>query len=105
MCLEQYVGSTEDFKPRVRIHKSDNNLNRTEKCGVAKHFNGKCCNAQTGPNGNFAIQIIEVVPSNKQNDAFLWEREKYWQAQLFTLTHGMNSLDDWYSTKRKGHRN
>ena len=21
----------------------------------------------------------------------LWEREKYWQAQLFTLTHGLNS--------------
>ena len=24
----------------------------------------------------------------------LWEREKYWQAQPFTLTHGLNSPND-----------
>ena len=34
----------------------------------------------------------------------LWSREKYWQAQLFTLTHGMNRTWDWDSSNRKGYR-
>ena len=34
----------------------------------------------------------------------LWEREKYWQCQLFTNTHGMNSVSDLYASKRKGCR-
>ena len=34
----------------------------------------------------------------------LWEREKYWQCQLFTNTHGMNSVSDLYAGKRKGCR-
>ena len=34
----------------------------------------------------------------------LWSREKYWQAQLFTLIHGMNSTWDWFSSNRKGYR-
>ena len=35
----------------------------------------------------------------------LWEREKYWQAQLFTLTHGLNSPNEWYAQNRRGYRN
>ena len=31
-------------------------------------------------------------------------KEKYWQAQHFTLSHGMSSTRDWYSTNRKGYR-
>ena len=104
-CLQQYVGSSEDFKPRARLHKSDNNLNISERCGVAKHFNSICKHPELGPNGYFTIQIIEVIPTKLCNDEYLWDREKYWQAQLFTLTHGMNSLDDWYCKKRKGHKN
>ena len=50
------------------------------------------------------MQIIEVIPPNKCNDAYLLEREQYWQAQLFTISHGMNSPDDWFSTNRKGYR-
>ena len=35
----------------------------------------------------------------------LWEREKYWQAQLFTLTHnGLNSPNEWYAKNRRGYR-
>ena len=25
---------------------------------------------------------------------FLWERDKYWQARLFTVTHGLNSINN-----------
>ena len=34
----------------------------------------------------------------------LRQGEKYWQAQLFTLTHGLNSSSDWYCLKRKVYR-
>ena len=34
----------------------------------------------------------------------LWERKKYWQAQLFTLTHGLNSPNEWYAQNRRGYR-
>ena len=34
----------------------------------------------------------------------LWEREKYWQAQLFTLMHGLNSPNEWYAQNRRGYR-
>ena len=27
-------------------------------------------------------------------DNILWEGEKYWQAQHFTLTHGLNSVNE-----------
>ena len=34
----------------------------------------------------------------------LWESKKYWQCQLFTNTHGINSVYDLYASKRKGCR-
>ena len=102
-CKEQYVGSTNKFKPRVRGHKSDNKHNKTF-CGVAKHFNERCKHPQLGANGYFSIQIIEVVPNHLRNDFHMLRREQYWHAQMFVITHGMNSTDDWFSSERKGHR-
>ena len=55
---------------------------------------------------NLKIQIIEQVFKSNQFsiENLLWEREKYWQAQLFTNLYGMNNINDLYSTKRKGYR-
>ena len=41
------------------------------------------------------MQLIEhvLVREGEDADKFLWEREKYWQAQLFTLTHGLNNMN------------
>ena len=47
------------------------------------------------------IQVIESVQCDYNLEGKLWERERYWQCQLFTNTHGMNSVSDLYSTKRK----
>ena len=76
------------------------------RCSTAKHFNNKCCS----PNNKHAylkVQIIEQVLTN--NNQFgtgnlLWEREKYWQAQLFIGLNGMNNINDLYSLKNKGYR-
>ena len=36
------------------------------------------------------VQLIELVVAieGEDIDKILWEKEKHWQAQLFTLTHG-----------------
>ena len=101
--LKQYVGSTTDFKSRFRIHKSDIKTNK-DRCGTPKHFNVKCKN-DNNICQFLSVQIIEQVYSNATDiEEILWHREKYWQSQLFTTTHGMNSLTDLYCSKRKGYR-
>ena len=87
----------------MRIHKSDNHLNR-QRCGPSKHFNQICKHPELGANGYFKVQIIEVLTINNRTDKMLLSREQFWQAQLFTLTHGMNSQEDWFSKERKGFR-
>ena len=98
------MGSAINFKQRFRIHKSDIKTNK-DRCGTARHFNNKYC----GPNSNHAylkIQIIEQVFNNNQFsiEDLLWEREKYWQAQLFTNLYGMNNINDLYSINRKSYQ-
>lgn len=105
-CLsEQYVGSTEKIYDRTILHISDIHTGKIERCGVAKHYNCKCIDSEK-PKKYFKLQIIEHIKSqqNKSIDDIMWSREKYWQAELHTLTKGMNSLNDWYSSKRKGYR-
>ena len=54
---------------------------------------------------NIEVQLSEKVQEgNCDLEGKLRCREKYWQAQLFTLSHRMNSTWDWYSTSRKGYR-
>ena len=95
-CLEQYVGSAANFKSRFRIYKSNIKTNK-DRCGTEKHFNGICKN----DNNIFqflSVQIIEQVYSNATEiKEILWHRENYWQSQLFTTTHGMNSLTSYYN--------
>ena len=103
-CREQYVGSAINFKQRFRIHKSDIKTNK-DRFGTARHFNNKCCS----PNNNHVylkIQIIEQVFNNSQFciEDLLWEREKYWQAQLLTNLYGLNNIHDLYNMKKKGYR-
>ena len=52
------------------------------------------------------IELTEkVFVQNDDNiDKVLWEREKHWQAQLFTLSHRLNNPNEWYALNRKGYR-
>ena len=34
----------------------------------------------------------------------LWGREKYWQTKLFTLTHRLNNMNEWYALNRRGYK-
>ena len=98
---QQYVGSAfeSNFKPRFRVYKSDINTGK-DRCGVTEHF----LNNFAGINKleNVEVHLIEEVKEgNYDLEGKLWSREKYWQAQLFALIHGMNSAWDWF---RKGNK-
>ena len=101
-CEYQYIGSAIDFKARYRIHKSDIKTSK-DRCGTARHFNRKCTDVQN-PHRFLQVQLIESVTSDLDHENELWEREKYWQCQLFTNTHGMKSVSYFYASKRKGRR-
>ena len=103
-CGKQYIGSATGFKGRFRIHKSDINTGKV-RCGVANHLLN-VCQSEGNKFEYLQIQLIEQVSVNncKNIDKMLWEREKYWQAQLFTLTRGLNSPNEWYAQNRRGYR-
>ena len=86
LCKDQYVAYKNNFKPRFRVHKSDINTDVGKLENIELHF------------------IEQVEEGNYDVEGKLWCREKYWQAQLFTLSHGINSRLDWYSTNRKSYR-
>ena len=104
-CKRQYIGSALNFKQRFRIHKSEIKTNKN-RCGTARHFNNVCCHT-SNPHNYLKVQLIEQVLCNdadKDIEAILWEREKYWQSQLFTNVYDMNSVSDLYSRKINGCR-
>ena len=101
-CTLQGAGSAITVKERFRIHKSDINAGK-KRCGAAKNFL-ECCTS-AGKFDNLKIQLIEFVnvPDNLLEQK-LWQREKYWQVQIFILCHELNSPSDWYCLNRKGYR-
>ena len=104
-CLEQYFGSAIKFKSRFRIHKSDIK-SKKDRCGTARLFNNKCSDS-SNPSVYLRVQFIDKVYciyEDSNIEDILWDREKYWQSQLFTNVKGMNSISDLYSIKRKGCR-
>ena len=85
------------LKKDLEIHKSDINTGKV-RCAVANHLLNVCYSE-----GNkfeyLQIQLIEQVSVTYSKNIYkmLWEREKYWHAQLLTLTHGLNSPNEWYA--------
>ena len=103
-CGKQYVGSAAGFKERFRIHKSDINTGKI-RCAAASRLLNVCCSLARKFE-YLQVQLIEKVSvQNDDNiDKVLWEREKYWQAQLFTLSHGLNNPNEQYALNRRGSR-
>ena len=103
-CGKQYVGSVTGFKERFRIHKTDTNTGRV-RCDVANHLlNVSCFSASKFE----YLQVLLIEKASVQNDddinKVFWETKKYWQAQLFTLSHGLNNPNKWYALNRRGYR-
>ena len=85
---------------RFRLHKSDVN-NGKERCGLANHLFNFCCSSAK----YLQVKLIEKVSVQNDDDInkVFWEREKYWQTQLFTLSHGLNNPNKWYALNRRGY--
>ena len=52
------------------------------------------------------VQLIEKVSVQNDDDIdkVLWEREKNWQVQLFTLSQALNNPNEWYALNGRGYR-
>ena len=87
---DKYISLEVDFKPHFRVHESDVKAKK-ERCGTSRHFRKKCL---CFTSGYVKVQIIE------QN----YSEDPSKQSQLFTVTHGMNSINNLDSKKRKGYR-
>ena len=103
-CGKQYLGSTTGFEERFRIHKGDRNTDEA-RCGVWNDL----FNVFHSSASNFdylQVQLIEKVSVQNDDDIdkVLWEREKYWQAQLFTLSYRLNNPNEWYVVNKRGYR-
>ena len=98
-CGDQYVGSAADFKARFRIQKSDIKTKK-DRFGTARRFKNKFCD-RSNSQIFLQIQLIKSAQNDVNLEGKLWERVNYWQCQLFTNTHGINSVSDLYSSKKK----
>ena len=101
-CEDQFIQWAIDFKGRFRIHTSDIKTKKG-RCGAVSHFNSKCSDVQNA-HRFLQIQLIESVVGDLDLENNLWERANYWQSQLFTNIHGMDSVSDLYASKTKGFR-
>ena len=64
------------------------------------------CRYSTSKFEYLQLQLIEKASAQNDDDIdkVLWEGEKHWQAQLFTLSHRLNNPNEWYALKRRGYR-
>ena len=93
-CGKQYVGSATGFEERFRIHKSDIDTGKV-RCGVTNHLLN-ACRSSASKFEYLQVQLTEKVSAQNDDDIdkVLWERKKYWQAQLFTLSLGLNNPNE-----------
>ena len=99
LCEKQGVGSTFDWKPRMRNYKC--HINRGVKsCHIVKHF----LDVHKGFE-NLRFIMLDSVDnvdglSTERIDELLLEKEKFWIGTLLTQHKGLNSTHDWARTKR-----
>ena len=99
LCREQGVGSTFDWKPRMRNYKSHISKGR-RTCRIVNHFIDVHKGFQ-----NIRFILLDCVDnvdglSIEQIDDLLLEKEKFWIGTLVTQHKGLNSTHDWVRTKR-----
>ena len=105
-CMEQGVGSTVKWKPRLRNYKSWVKL-RIRQCRMGNHFidNPGCRGPEENPWANMKFTIIDCLDNVEnltleQIDHELLKKEKMWIRKLLTYHHGMNSSHDLNRTRR-----
>ena len=86
LCNRQCVGSSVNFRARLSNHKS-HIKQRKRTCRLVNHF---IDNAHDHPLSSLKFVLIEKVST--KTEEFLEQRERYWQAQLWTYKpYGFNA--------------
>ena len=98
-CGDHYVGSAAGFKARFKIRKS-NIKTKKYRFGTARHFKNKFFD-RSNSQIYLQVQLIKSAQNDVNLEGRLWERVNYWQCQLFNNAHGINSVSDLYSIKKK----
>ena len=105
-CKLQGVGSTVNWKPRLRNYKSWVKK-RIRKCRMGNHFiDNPCCRGSNSkPWENMKFHIIDCLDNFdgltvEQIDDELLKKEKMWIRKLLTYHHGMNSSHDLNRSRR-----
>ena len=102
-CKKQGIGSTTNWKPRLRNYKS--HINKSlPTCSIAKHFI-ECCRDNNNPTGFLKFILIDSVTNieNLSKDSIedlLLQKTKFWIGSLVTMHRGLNSSHDWKRKKR-----
>ena len=99
VCNKQGVGSTFDWKPRMRNYKSHISKQR-KTCRIVRHFIEEHKGYE-----NLRFVLLDCVDnvgglSTEEIDALLLEKEKFWIGTLVTQHKGLNSTHDWVREKR-----
>ena len=102
-CLKKGVGSTVDWKPRLRNYKSHINK-KVRSCSIVNHFIDFCSD-KDDPSRNIRFIIIDQL--NNANSLFpddiddlLLQKERFWILTLVTIHKGLNSTHDWNIKRR-----
>ena len=101
--MKQGVGSTVDWKPRLRNYKS-HIKKKVRSCSIVNHFIDVCSDTDD-PSRNIRFIIIDqlnntISLSPNDIDDLLLQKERFWISRLFTIHKGLNSTHDW---NRKRH--
>ena len=97
-CKKQGVGSTVDWKPRLRNYKS-HVKKKLLTCGIVKHFVEDCVDT-SDPCGHIQFILVDCVTnadnlSSEALEDLLLAKEKFWIGTLVTQHAGMNRSHDW----------
>ena len=99
-CKLQGVGSTTNWKPRLRNYKSWVKK-QIRQCRIGNHFidSSECRGPDNKPWENMKFSIIDCVDnfqgfSTEQIENELLRKEKFWIRTLLTFHHWLNSSHD-----------
>ena len=96
-CLKQGVGSTVDWKPRLRNYKS-HIKKKVRSCSIVNHFIDVCSDTDD-PSRNIRFIIIDqlnntISLSPNDIDDLLLQKERFWISTFVIIHKGLNSTHD-----------
>ena len=102
-CLKPGVGSTVDWKPRLRNYKS-HIKKKVRSCSIVNHFIDVCSDTDD-PSRNIRFIIIDQLNNTNsfspdEIDDLLLQKERFWISTLVTIHKGLNSTHDWNRKRR-----